>query len=91
MIVNAISAKVNFGKTGKTAAQIGKIVKENVGKDAKVAIQRHALSIWIPGREGKIIVNGSGDALTLAQDFAKVQQARNAGLLKPRYVDKIGL
>lgn len=93
MIVNSIGAKVTFGSKSNIVTQIKKIVGETMGKDTGVSVGRHSLSIWRLGKDGKIIVNGSLNAnpLTLAQDFAKVQRARETGLLKTEHVTRIGL
>ncbi len=94
MYINSVGSIPSFGNQ-RILRQAKKIVDKTMHTKTHLTVSKNGfctgLKITIPGREGSIIVNGSTNPLTLAQDFAKVQKARQLGILKPEHVTKIGL
>lgn len=72
-------------------SQAVRIIRSVTDPRARVKVNKSGFSVSIPGKEGSIIVNGNTDLLTLSRDFAKVEKAKKAGILKPRHITKISL
>ncbi len=90
MNINSVNI-FSFGHNPKAVGQAAKIIRSVTDKNAKVICGSNGFKVSIPGKDGCMIVNGSTDILTLSKDFATVQKAREAGILKPKHVTRIGL
>ena len=94
MYINSANNINPFGNT-RNLVKAKKIIDSTMGVKTRVVCSKHGpytgLKITVPGKNGAIIINGTTDSLTLAQDFSRVQKARKLGILKPKSVTKIGL
>ena len=99
MFVSAVNgAFVPFGHANKALGKAEKIVKQVMGSEyvlrASIAPNTVGMKITCPGKKGFIHVSsnmGGIDFVSLAQDFATVQKAKQNGLIKVKHVTHINL